>query len=137
MKIHNLFFIVFTAANSSLILYGLLALLMPGILFKTFSLNVYQFPVDAIVAITYLEALFRLMGFFNMILGSIGLMLLHFLRLFWQLWTLRTVIASTVFAYLGPIVFDNTVGSIGVFEVVEHFLFFLVVILGVILWRGK
>ena len=137
MKARKLFFIVFIAVNLSLILYGLLALIIPSVLLVPFSLNVYQFPADAIGAITYLEALFRLLGFFNMILGSVGLMLLYCLRTSWQTRIVRTTVASTAFAYLGPIVFDNTVGSIGIFEVVEHILFVLVVIFGIILWREK
>lgn len=44
---------------------------------------------------------------------------------------------STALAYLGPIVFDNTVGSIGFFEMVEHALFASVVTLGVIMWRDS
>ncbi len=55
----------------------------------------------------------------------------------WQSWILRTVIVSTTLAYLGPIVFDNTVGDIGLFEVVEHILFRAVIILAVIVWRNQ
>ena len=137
MNDRKLFFIVFPAANLGLVFYGLLALLMPGILLEPFSLNIYQFPAQATSATTYLEALFRLLGFFNMIPGFVGLMLVYRLRTTWQPWILQTVVASTAFSYLGPMVFDNTVGSIGVFEVVEHILFVLVVILGIILWREK
>lgn len=129
MKTRDLFFITFTTANLALVLYGLLALLMPGILLGPFLLNVYQFPTEANNATTYLEALFRLLGFFNIIPGMLGLLLLYRLRDSWQTWILRIIVASTALAYIGPIVFDNTVGSIGFFEIVEH-IFFGVSILG-------
>ncbi len=50
---------------------------------------------------------------------------------------MRMIIVSTVLAYLGPIVFDNSVGNIGTFEIVEHILFALVMLLGTFLWRAK
>lgn len=137
MKTHNLFFIIFTTANSSLILYGLLALIMPSVLLEPFLLNVYQFPAEANNAITYLEAIFRLLGFFNIVPGMLGLLLLHRLRASRQTWILRSIVTSTTFAYLGPIVFDNTVGSIGFFEIVEHILFALVITFGILLWREQ
>lgn len=37
---------------------------------------------------------------------------------------------------VGPIVFDNTVGSIGFFEIVEHLLFVLMVVSGTLMLRG-
>ena len=131
------FFVVYVAANLGLVLYGVLALVTPGILLESFSVHVYQFPEDAARATAYLEALFRLLGLLNIIPGMLGLLLLRRLRMSWQPWILRVVIVSTVFAYLGPIVFDNTVGSIGPFEIVEHVLFALVVVLGLIMLRGQ
>jgi len=131
----RIFFAVYVAANLGLVLYGILALVKPGILLDPFLLNVYQFPPEAAKAIAYLESLFRLLGFFNLIPGLLGLFLLRRLRISWQTWILRPIVLSTTFAFLGPIVFDNTVGSIGFFEIVEHILFALAVILGLVLWR--
>jgi hypothetical protein len=131
------FFLVYVAADLGLVLYGVLALMMPGILLEPFLLHVYQFPGDAPRATAYLEALFRLLGFFNLIPGMIGLLLLRRMRISWETWILRSVIVSTTLAYLGPIVFDNSVGSIGFFEIVEHILFGLVVVLGIIMWRDR
>ena len=131
------FFLVYVAANLGLVLYGLLALLMPGVLLEPFLLHVYQFPQDAARATAYLEALFRLLGFFNLIPGMLGLLLLRQMRISWQAWILRSVIVSTALAYLGPIVFDNTVANIGFFEIVEYVLFALVIMLGVITWRDR
>lgn len=133
----RLFFITYTAGNVSLILYGVLALLMPNILLEPFSDHVYQFPVDAQRATTYIAALFRLIGFFNIILGTLGLMTLRRYRVTGQKWHLKIGIASTSLAYVGPIVFDNTVGNVGFFEIVEHILFVFVVILGFIMLRGR
>lgn len=137
MKLRVIFLITFAVANLSLVLYGIFALISPEVLLEPFSQHVYQFPAAATNAIAYLDALFRLLGFFNIIPGMFGLVLLDRLRASWQAWILRTVIVSTALAYLGPIVFDNTVGSIGVFEIGEHILFLLVIILGAILWRDQ
>ena len=78
------FLITYTVANVSLILYGALALWMPNILLKPFSEHVYQFPEGALRAITYLAALFRLIGFFNFVLGMLGLLILRRFREFWS-----------------------------------------------------
>jgi len=131
------FFITYAAANVSLVLYGVLALLMPSILLGPFSLHVYRFPDDATGAVAYLAALFRLLGFFNLILGALGLLLLRLFRVTRQAWILWIVIVFTALAFIGPIVFDNTVGSIGFFEIVEHVLFVLVIIFGILMLRER
>ena len=117
------FFIVSGIANAGLILYGLVALLEPTILFESFSVHVYHFPLDATLAVGYLLALFRLLGLFNLILGAIGLFLLWRYQISHQAWLINTVIGLTVISYLGPIILDNTVGNIGLFEVIEHIIF--------------
>ncbi|MBN8579139.1 MAG: hypothetical protein J0L96_00610 [Anaerolineae bacterium] len=117
------FLITFGTANAGLILYGLIALLSPNILVETFSSSVYQIPATATAALSYLSALFRLLGFLNLILGITGLILL------WRFWSDRepwvkvSIISISMLSYLGPIIFDNTVGSIGVFEFIKHLLF--------------
>lgn len=131
------FLITYTAANVSLILYGVLALLMPNILLKPFTEHVYEFPEGALRAITYLTALFRLIGFFNFVLGTLGLLILLRFRKTGEKWSLKIVIASTILAYVGPIVFDNTVGNIGFFEIVELILFVLMVLFGSIMLRDR
>ncbi len=131
----RLFFISYAAANGSLVLYGLLALLMPAILLEPFSEHVYQFPADATRAVTYLAALFRLLGFFNILLGALGLLILRRYQVTGRRWHLKVVIVFTVLAYVGPVVFDNTVGSIGFFEILEHILFAAVVVFGLVMWR--
>lgn len=133
----RLFFITYTAANASLVLYGVFALIMPSILLEPFLLNVYQFPDDAVGATTYLAALFRLLGFFNLTLGALGLLLLHRYKITRQAWIVKSVIAVTVLSYVGPIIFDNTVGNIGFFEIVEHILFVLAAILGISILRDR
>jgi hypothetical protein len=113
----------FGAANLGLILYGLLALLNPQILTDSFSARVHQFPPEAYAALTYLAALFRLLGFFNLLVGSLGLWLLWKCWHNPQPWLERTVMTVSLLAYLAPVIFDNTVGHIGFFEIVEHLLF--------------
>jgi len=132
----RLFFAVYGAANLGLLFYGVSVHAAPDILLKPFLLYVYQFPAEAGRAAIYLAALFRLLGFFNIIPGMLGLLLLLRMRISPEKWMLAMVIGSTFLAYLGPIVFDNTVGRIGFFEVVEHILFLLVIILGILMWRG-
>ena len=118
-----------------LILYGLLALTMPNVLLDSFSLHVYQFPSDAIVAVDYLSALFRLLGFLNLILGILGLWLLWRYRTSRQTWLAYMIIASSILSYLGPVIFDNTVGNIGIFEIVEHVIFIAMVFSGITMLR--
>jgi len=131
----HFFFIAYVVANLSLVAYGILALLNPGILLDSFSLYVYQFPDEATAAVDYLAALFRLLGFFSLIPGILGLILLRQYRISRQTWILQGVITSSLLAYLGPIVFDNTVGSIGLFELIEHILFVAMILSGVIMLR--
>lgn len=133
--LHRAGLIVLILANLGLTLYGALALVTPDILLKPFLLYIDGFPKDATKA--YLEALFRLLGFFNCIPGVLGLLLLYHWHSSHEAWLLRTVIVSTILVYLGPMIFDNTVGSIGFFEIVEHTLFALVIILGVVLWKEQ
>jgi hypothetical protein len=127
VKQHPLLFfvIVYAIANAGLILYGLLALARPNLLLESFSVHVYRFPPDATFAVRYLSALFRLLGLFNLILGVLGLFLLWRYRINHQPWLVYTVIALTVFSYLGPIILDNTVGNIGFFEIIEHIIFII------------
>jgi len=131
------FFITYTIANLSLVAYGILALWKPVILLDTFSLLVYQFPEGATTAMNYLAALFRLLGFFNLILGVFGLILLRQYGISHQRWLVQVVIASSLLSYLGPIVFDNTVGNIGVFEIIEHILFVAMILSGLLMLRTR
>jgi peptidoglycan/LPS O-acetylase OafA/YrhL len=86
---------------------------------------------------TYLAALFRLLGSLNVILGFVGLLLLQRYRSDRQTWILRLVVVLSLLAYVGPIVFDNTVGTIGFFEIVEHVLFALMVLSGAMMLRAR
>ena len=131
------FFITYVAANVSLVLYGVLALMMPSILLDSFLLRVYQFPNDATTAVDYLSALFRLLGFFNLVLGILGLILLRQYGVGGQAWILHAVIAFSLLSYLGPIVFDNTVGSIGIFEIIEQILFVSMILSGIIVLKDR
>jgi hypothetical protein len=131
------FYITYAAGNLGLIVYGVMALLMPSILLEPFTLHVYQFPDEAATATTYLAALFRLLGFLNVILGFFGLLLLQRYRIEHQTWILRLVIVLSLLAYVGAIVFDNTVGTIGFFEIVEHILFVLMVLSGAMMLRAR
>ena len=129
------FSLTYLAANIGLVLYGALTLTRPGILLEPFLLNIYRFPQEATRATGYLAALFRLLGYFNILPGMIGLLLLGRMRISGEKWIIRIVIITTACAYLGPIVFDNTVGRIGFFEIIEHVLFGLVLLLGILAWR--
>jgi hypothetical protein len=95
----------------------------PQVLTDSFSAHVYRFPADSSSALTYLAALFRLLGFSNVLVGSLGLWLLWHHHLNPQPWLERTVMMVSLPAYLAPVIFDNTVGHIGFFEILEHLLF--------------
>lgn len=120
----------FGIANAGLILYGSFAL-WAGLLMSSFSQNVYQFPVDAFSAISYLSGLFRLLGFLNLLLGIIGSLLLwryQMSREYWLFWSASVV---PTLSYLGPIIFDNIVGTIGLFEIIEHIIFATMIFSGI------
>lgn len=126
----RIFVITLAVANLSLILYGVSAIVEPGILLEPFSAHVYQFPAEATGATNYLAALYRLIGYFNIVPGVFGLILLSRYWATRQAWYARLVVASTALTYVGPVVFDNTAGTIGFFEILEHVLFALVLIVG-------
>ena len=128
---NQFFFIVYGIANAGLIAYGILALTLPGILLESFSAHVYQFSGDAITAVTYMSALFRLLGFLNLILGALGLLLLWQYRIKRQTWLMYSVIVFSTLSYLGPIIFDNTVGIIGFFEIIERIIFATMLLSGI------
>jgi hypothetical protein len=132
----RVFFVVYGIANASLIMYGLLALITPNILMESFSAHVYLFPENAVKAASYLSALFRLLGFLNLILGMAGSLLLWQYRIKQQAWIAYTAIAITNLSYLGPIIFDNTAGNIGPFEVIEHIIFAAMIMSGLVMSRG-
>lgn len=133
----KIFFITYVTANLCIVAYGVLALFVPSILLEPFSQHIYRFPADAHTAVDYLAALFRLLGFFNLILGVLSLLLLRRYRISRQTWILQFIITTSLLAYLGPIVFDNTVGSIGFFEIIEHILFVAMVVSGIIMLRVR
>lgn len=132
----RVFFVVYGIANASLIMYGLLALITPNILMESFSAHVYLFPENAVKAASYFSALFRLLGFLNLILGMAGSLLLWQYRIKQQAWIAYTAIAITNLSYLGPIIFDNTAGNIGSFEVIEHIIFAAMILSGLVMSRG-
>lgn len=133
---YRIFFIVYAAANVGLVVYGIIALIQPEILLGPFLTYVYQFPAEASDAITYFSGLYRLLGYFNIIPGVLGLLILHRYWVTRQGWYLKMVIAATILTYLGPVVFDNTIGRIGFFEVLEHILFGMILISGSMMLIG-
>ena len=136
MKV-RIFLITFAAANLGLILYGIMTLIKPAILLEPFSMHVYQFPAEAANATTYISALYRLLGWLNIVPGLFGLIILKRYWVTQQGWYLRTAIVLTSLTYIGPVVFDNTVGTIGFFEILEHVLFLLVLIVGFIMFNHR
>jgi hypothetical protein len=137
MDKHRIFFFTFGIANAGLFLYGILALVNPGVLVHSFSLYVYQFPDEAFEAVNYLAALYRLLGFFNLLLGGLSFVLLWQFRISRQTWILLTIMITSLLSYLGPIMFDNISGHIGTFEIIEHILFIAMILSGIIMMRGQ
>jgi hypothetical protein len=99
---------------------------------------VYRFPHQAAGAAAFLNAMFGLLGYFNLLRGILGVILLWRWANSQGTWILLTVPLLTFFSYLGPIVFDNTVGHIGTFDILEHIIFVAVIFTGLImLWNRK
>ena len=126
----RIFFTTYIAANVGLILYGIIALLQPDILLPPFLAHVYQFSPGAADGMAYLSGLYRLLGYFNILPGVFGLLMLYRYGVTREGWYLKIVVVSTILTYLGPVVFDNTIGKIGFFEVLEHVLFVMILISG-------
>jgi deazaflavin-dependent oxidoreductase (nitroreductase family) len=133
----RIFFATYTAANIGLVFYGLLVLIKPEILLEPFTANIYQFPAEAAVATTYLSALYQLLGYFNIIPGILGMLILYRYSVTRHEWNIKLIVASTTLSYIGPVVFDNTVGTIGFFEILEHIIFALVVVVGFIMLNSR
>ncbi len=131
----RIFFSTFAVANLGLIAYGILALFRPEILLAPFLTKVYQLPAEAAQATAYLLGLCRLLGYLNVAPGMLGLLILY---LYWrtrQAWFLKLLVAATILVYLGPVTFDNTVGTIGPLEVIELIIFAMVIISGFIMLK--
>jgi len=131
------FLVVYGTADAGLVLYGILALIRPNLLMEPFSASVYQFPADAAVAIAYFLGIFRLLGFLNLIIGSAGLFFLWRYQATRETWLRYGVAALSILSYLGPIIFDNTVGQIGFFEIIEHVIFAAMIISGILFFTEK
>lgn len=131
------FLFTYATASLGLIIYGVMAGLAPNVLLDVFSQYVYEFPTGATTAIAYQLALFRLLGYFNLLLGALGLLLLWRWMVQRDLWLMMSLIALTTLSYLGPLILDNTVGHIGIFEVVELVLFVAAVISGILMLVDK
>ena len=131
------FLVVYGTADAGLVLYGILALIRPNLLMEPFSASVYQFPAEATMAIAYILGLFRLLGFLNLILGSTGLFFLWRYQVTRETWLSYGVAALSILSYLGPIIFDNTVGQIGFFEIIEHVIFAAMIISGILFFTEK
>ena len=131
------FLVVYGVADAGLVLYGMFALIRPNLLMEPFSASVYQFPAEATVAIGYILGLFRLLGFLNLILGSAGLFFLWRYQITRETWLSYGVAGLSILSYLGPIIFDNTVGQIGFFEIIEHVIFAALIISDILLFTEK
>jgi hypothetical protein len=130
------FIVVSVVASAGLVGYGLAALLVPRILFDVFTSRVYAFPPTAIRAIAYQSGLYRLLGYFNLLVGTIGFTLLARWRSLRDPWLLRLLLALVVFAYAGPVVFDVTVGVVGPAEVFEIAILVALLITGALSWSA-
>ena len=119
----RIFFVAFAGANLGLVLYGAMGLARPDVLLSGFTLHVFELPATETGALAYLAGLFRLLGFFNLLLGSVGLYLLVRCARGAEPWVYRLLVGTSMLSYAAPILFDLTVGTMGPFEVVEIVLF--------------
>ena len=132
----RIFFLTFGLANLGLILYGLLVLIFPENSMDAYFGLVYLYPEDILFSTRFLSAVFRLLALYNLILGGVGSVLLWQYRTHKQPWMAYTVIGLTLLAYLGPIIFTDTFGEVGAYEVMEHALFLLMLASGISMWKG-
>ena len=112
------FLIDHSIANAGLILYGPLLIWRPVVLWDSLSLPVTQLP-ESDFWIDRLLPVFRLLGYLNLLLGVLGLFLIWRYQISRQPRLGYAVVTSTILAYLAPIVYDNTAGMHGPFEILE------------------
>lgn len=132
----RIFFLTFGLACLGLILYGLIVLALPENSSDVYFGLVFLFPEDVLYSTRYFSAVFRLLALYNLILGCVGSVLLWQYRVHKQPWMAYTVIGLTLLAYLGLILFIDIFGAVGVYEVIGHALFVLMVISGISMWKG-
>ncbi len=125
----RVFLTVYSITNTGLMPYGLLLLWMPAVLLTSLSLAITRFP-DSDFWIDRLLPLFRLLGYLNLLLGAVGLFLILCYQVSGQPGLGYAVVAFSILAYLGPIVYDNTAGTLGPFEILELIIFTAMILSG-------
>jgi len=110
-------------ADACVLLYGLMAILMPEVLsdgFRTYTgQSLSAFLITNPKTAEYVLLLGRLLGAFNaaFALGVISIALMSFRK--GEVWSWYALLITNTVGYLAPITFDWTIGSIGIFEQLE------------------
>jgi hypothetical protein len=95
---------------------------MPDMLLSSIQQPTSGLPEDSFW-ISSIIPFFRLIGYFNRLVGALGSFLLWRYHVSRQRCLGYTVVILCIFAYIGTIVFDNTAGTIGAFEIAELIVF--------------
>jgi len=127
---------VILIADLGVLLYGLMAVLSPEVLGEGFESYTGQ-SLSALLSTNskiaeYLILLGRLVGAFNVAfaVGAIAIILASFRK--GTTWSWITLLSINTIGYASPIVFDQIVGSVGIFEQLEIvFLLLIYLMLGI------
>ncbi|MDH3651977.1 MAG: hypothetical protein OEQ53_19985, partial [Saprospiraceae bacterium] len=119
--------------NSSLmILYGLGVILLPNLITDNLeiysALNWIHLREESPLFVEYIVRLVFLLGVFNILLGSSGLIAVYQSFHKKGKWLLAIILLTNILGYLAPVLFDLTTGVITYIEVIEMISFTLAVI---------
>jgi hypothetical protein len=127
---------VILIADLGVLLYGLMALLVPEVLGDGFQSYTGQ-SLSTLLSTNpktgeYVLLLGRLIGAFNIAfaVSAIAIVLMPFRR--GEAWSWFALLVANTVGYVSPIVFDQIMGAIGVFEQLEIvFLILIYIMLGI------
>ncbi len=123
-------------AQLGVLLYGLLAVLAPDILIGAFE-NFTGQSWSALLSTNpetaeYILLVVRLVGAYNIAFGVVAIPIVFFSFRKGEAWSWYALLFGSSAAYLSPMIFDQVVGVIGLFEILEYvFLALVYLALGV------
>jgi hypothetical protein len=127
---------VILIADLGVLVYGLMATLVPEVLGEGFESYTGQ-SLSALLSASpktgeYILLLGRLVGAFNVAfaVAAIAIVLMSFRR--GEVWSWYALLIGNTVGYISPIVFDQTVGAINIFEQLEIvFIVLIYIMLGI------
>ncbi len=115
---------VIATVDVGIVVYGLMAAWNPSVLtagFETYTGTVWaEFAAREELAADFIVHGFRLLGIFNVAIGLTLVIVAATAFRHAQWWSWSVLLIGNTLAFGGPIVYDQVVGAIGVFEILEY-----------------